>query len=39
VLRSASPGDRFQFERVGFVRVEADWHPGASPLRVCYGHP
>ncbi len=27
-----------QFERVGFVRVEADWTPGASPLRVAYGH-
>jgi glutamyl-tRNA synthetase len=38
-LRSAAPGDRFQFERVGFVRVEADWQPGTAPLRVCYGHP
>jgi glutamyl-tRNA synthetase len=38
-LRAAAPGDRLQFERVGFVRVESDWRPGASPLRVCYGHP
>jgi glutamyl-tRNA synthetase len=38
-LRTSSPGDRLQFERVGFVRVETDWRPGTSPLRVCYGHP
>jgi glutamyl-tRNA synthetase len=38
-LRTASPGDRLQFERVGFVRVEADWRPGTVPVRVCYGHP
>ncbi len=38
-LRTAQPGDRIQFERVGFVRVEADWHPGTAPVRVCYGHP
>jgi glutamyl-tRNA synthetase len=38
-LRHASPGDRLQFERVGFVRVEPDWRPGTTPLRVCYGHP
>ena len=38
-LRAAAPGDRLQFERVGFVRVEADWTPGSNPLRVCYGHP
>lgn len=38
-LRAASPGDRLQFERVGFVRVEKDWQPGTTPLRVCYGHP
>jgi glutamyl-tRNA synthetase len=38
-LRTASPGDRFQFERVGFVRVETDWRTGSVPLRVCYGHP
>jgi glutamyl-tRNA synthetase len=37
-LRHAAPGDRLQFERVGFVRVEADWRPGTTPLRVCYGH-
>ncbi len=38
-LRGARPGDRLQFERVGFVRVEADWAPGTTPVRVCYGHP
>ncbi len=38
-LANASPGDIVQFERVGFVRVEADWTPGSSPLRVVYGHP
>jgi glutamyl-tRNA synthetase len=38
-LRAAAPGDRFQFERVGFVRVEPDWSPGREPLRVCFGHP
>lgn len=38
-LRSAVPGDRLQFERVGFVRVETDWRPGTAPVRVCYGHP
>ncbi|MCI4365633.1 MAG: glutamate--tRNA ligase [Thermoplasmata archaeon] len=38
-LREAHPGEIFQFERVGFVRVERDWVPGESPLRVVYGHP
>lgn len=38
-LRAAAPGDRIQFERVGFVRVESNWQPGTTPLRVCYGHP
>jgi glutamyl-tRNA synthetase len=38
-LRDSSAGSRFQFERVGFVRVELDWSPGSTPLRVCYGHP
>ncbi|HEV2166791.1 MAG TPA: hypothetical protein VGS23_07465, partial [Thermoplasmata archaeon] len=38
-LRSAGPRDILQFERVGFVRVEADWAPSADPLRVCFGHP
>jgi hypothetical protein len=38
-LGAAQPGDIFQFERVGFVRVERDWVPGAAPLRVVYGHP
>jgi len=38
-LRDAAPGDRLQFERVGFVRVETDWVRGAAPVRVCFGHP
>ncbi|MCI4372407.1 MAG: glutamate--tRNA ligase [Thermoplasmata archaeon] len=38
-LAEAHPGDILQFERVGFVRVEKNWTPGASPLRVVFGHP
>ena len=38
-LRGARPHDVYQFERVGFVRVEADWTPGHEPVRVCFGHP
>jgi glutamyl-tRNA synthetase len=38
-VAGAAPGDLYQFERVGFVRVESDWVPGTSPIRVCYGHP
>jgi glutamyl-tRNA synthetase len=38
-LAAAQPGDIVQFERVGFVRVERDWRPGTSPLRVVFGHP
>lgn len=38
-LAGAQPRDIYQFERVGFVRVEADWDPGSSPVRVCFGHP
>jgi glutamyl-tRNA synthetase len=38
-LADAHPGDILQFERVGFVRVESDWVPGVSPLRVVFGHP
>jgi glutamyl-tRNA synthetase len=38
-LLEATPRDHLQFERVGFVRVEADWTPRQSPVRVCYGHP
>ncbi|MGA7477040.1 MAG: glutamate--tRNA ligase [Thermoplasmata archaeon] len=38
-LSEARPGDIVQFERVGFVRVESDWTPGSTPLRVVYGHP
>jgi glutamyl-tRNA synthetase len=38
-LAAAAPGDLYQFERVGFVRVEKDWRPGPGPVRVCFGHP
>ena len=38
-LAEAAPGDIFQFERVGFGRIESDWKPGESPLRICFGHP
>lgn len=38
-LADAQPRDRFQFERVGFVRVEADWRAGDAPVRVVFGHP
>lgn len=38
-LAGAAPGEILQFERVGFVRVEKDWVPGATPIRVVYGHP
>ena len=38
-LAGARPREIFQFERVGFVRVEPDWTVGAAPLRVVYGHP
>jgi len=38
-LAEARPGDVVQFERVGFVRVEADWSPGTAPLRAVFGHP
>jgi glutamyl-tRNA synthetase len=38
-LAGARPGETYQFERVGFVRVESNWAPGARPLRVVFGHP
>jgi glutamyl-tRNA synthetase len=38
-LAEARPRDIYQFERVGFVRVEGDWRAGASPIRVVFGHP
>ncbi len=38
-LAAAQPRDILQFERVGFVRVDGDWAPGSTPLRVVYGHP
>ena len=38
-LANARAGEIVQFERVGFVRVESDWTPGSTPLRVVYGHP
>jgi glutamyl-tRNA synthetase len=37
-LADAQPCDILQFERVGFVRVEGNWVPGTSPLRVVFGH-
>ena len=38
-LVNSPPGAIYQFERVGFVRVEADWPQGTLPVRVCFGHP
>ena len=38
-LAEAAPREIFQFERVGFVRVDGIWVPGSQPLRVVYGHP
>ncbi len=38
-LLDARPRDVFQFERFGFVRVDADGAPGARPVRVVFGHP
>jgi glutamyl-tRNA synthetase len=38
-VRTAAPGEVFQFERVGFVRVESDWVPGTTPVRISFGHP
>jgi glutamyl-tRNA synthetase len=38
-LSACQPGEVIQFERVGFVRVDADWSPGSTPMRVVYGHP
>ncbi|MCI4334822.1 MAG: glutamate--tRNA ligase [Thermoplasmata archaeon] len=38
-LRDSTAGQSFQFERVGFVRVESNRTPGEEPVRVCFGHP
>ncbi len=38
-LAEARPRDIYQFERVGFVRVDGDWRPGSTPVRVVFGHP
>ncbi|HEV2449625.1 MAG TPA: glutamate--tRNA ligase [Thermoplasmata archaeon] len=38
-LREAAPASRFQFERVGFVRLEAVPPPAGAPVRACFGHP
>jgi len=38
-LREARPRDIVQFERVGFVRVDAGGDPATVPRRVVYGHP
>ncbi len=38
-LLSATPRQRFQFERVGFVRLDRGYTPPDLPVRVVYGHP
>ena len=38
-LASAPPGEVYQFERVGFVRVDTEGKPTGGALRVVYGHP
>ncbi len=38
-LSAARPREIFQFERVGFVRVDSARPDPATPLRVVYGHP
>ena len=38
-LRTASPREIFQFERVGFVRVDSAPPAASGPLRVVYAHP
>ncbi|MCI4346600.1 MAG: glutamate--tRNA ligase [Thermoplasmata archaeon] len=38
-LLTAAPGDIFQFERVGFVRLEDRWKRGTEPVLACFGHP
>jgi len=38
-LADAPAREVLQFERVGFVRIEADQVRGARPVRVCFGHP
>ncbi len=38
-LREARPRELYQFERVGFVRVDGDRGAPPAPLRVVYGHP
>ncbi len=37
-LLDAAPRDIVQFERVGFVRFEADWPTGSRPVRVVFSH-
>ena len=38
-LGRARPREIFQFERIGFVRVDAEWTTASPPVRVVYGHP
>ena len=38
-LANARPGELYQFERYGFVRVEDVQPPDGRPLKVCFGHP
>ncbi len=37
-IATAAPGTVFQFERVGFVRVDPARPPGTAAVRVCFGH-
>ncbi len=38
-IARAEARQRFQFERVGFVRLDRGWAPGQLPVRVVFGHP
>ncbi|MFG1530448.1 MAG: glutamate--tRNA ligase [Thermoplasmata archaeon] len=38
-IATAEPGASFQFERVGFVRLEVARPRGEVPVRVVFGHP
>jgi glutamyl-tRNA synthetase len=37
-LAAGRGGEAFQFERVGFVRLERNQLPGVSPVRAVFGH-
>ncbi|MGA7922514.1 MAG: hypothetical protein WCA77_00860, partial [Thermoplasmata archaeon] len=38
-LREAPERAIYQFERVGFARMDLGWTSGSLPVRACYGHP